>query len=186
MTQRLDELAGSQDEVLGDATAQMRELRDEVAAALAVREGAWQGSLAFSAGFRGGDATARVDATLSTPRVSSRVSLYERALDAGVEGRLNSTFGLTARFISGPLGETGLVGPVVQVSPALSVAALGGTANGLALGGYVNHDGAGADGLFARPRRPFWVASCKKTSLARSRALISWGARAIRSRWAVT
>ena len=145
LTQRLDELAGSQDEVLGDATTQMRELRDEVAAALAVREGAWQGSLAFSAGFRGRGATLRLDATLATPRASGRVSLYERALDAGVEGRLNNTFGLTTRFISGPLGETGLVGPVVQVSPALSVAALGGTANGLALGSYVNHDGAGAD-----------------------------------------
>ncbi len=144
---RLNDLAASQDEALGEATKQMRELGDTVAAALAVRESAWQGVLAVSAGFRGRAASGRLEAALDTPLVGGRLSLDERALELTVEGNLSPAFGVTARYFAGPLGNTGLVGPVLRLSPALRVAALGGSADGLALGGYVEHDGDGADAV---------------------------------------
>ncbi len=144
---RLDDLAASQDEALGEATKQMRELGNTVAAALAARESAWQGVLAVSAGFRGRAASGRLEAALATPLVGGRLSLDERALELTVEGNLSPAFGVTARYFAGPLRTTGLVGPVLRLSPALRVAALGGSADGLALGGYVEHDGDGADAV---------------------------------------
>lgn len=144
-------------------------------ATLRKNEADWQGSLALSTGFRGHDTDLHVDAGLLTPYVSSRFALYEGALDVGVEGILSPHFSLSGHYLSGPSERVGLVGPVLRVSPTLRVAALAGAANGLALGGYVEHDGRG-EGALLPGWTLSWEPSCRKTLLANSAGSMSWAA----------